>query len=47
MSATLASSSKTSIVVAIQERKKAIMARLTADYLEQSNDPDWQAEVQL
>jgi hypothetical protein len=30
-----------------QERKKAIMAQLKVEYLEQSNDPDWQAEVQL
>ena len=30
-----------------QEKRKAMMAELEAHYREQSNDPDWQAEVKL
>ncbi len=30
-----------------QQQKKAFEAKLEADYLEQSKDPEWQAEVEL
>ncbi len=30
-----------------QQRRKAFEAKLEADYREQSNDPEWQAEIEL
>ena len=30
-----------------QEEKKQMMARLEAEYEEQSNDPEWQSEIKL
>lgn len=31
----------------IREKQKAFEAKLEADYREQSNDPEWQKEIEL